>query len=258
MKIVLHDEGTSDSLDISEVARYLDRRIRGSRVERRGCLFPSELPDDTVTQVSSRIAGTKIGDVTRKLEAQQEPFYGEVEFERRRLRGRTKAFGIIYEGIFLQRALSAMLAPGERRLDTVHMVFSNRLFATWDNGDRRYHLRNSLYGMPSMISTSGIVEGPAKPRDYYLMKQQYEALKQDLTEVKQQFAGRFIDYDDERLTEVAKGLAAQAVAYALTGYPFCEDRGCRLFNAHWQEDLIYAQITSPYEFCPLHTEALVG
>jgi len=42
------------------------------------------------------------------------------------------------------------------------------------------------------------------------------------------------------------------VFYNLTGAPFCEDVNCRLFNAHWQEEMIKAQITGPYEFCPDH------
>jgi len=46
------------------------------------------------------------------------------------------------------------------------------------------------------------------------------------------------------------------VFYNLTGAPFCEDVNCRLFNAHWQEEMIKAQITGPYEFCPEHEKAL--
>jgi len=110
--------------------------------------------------------------------------------------------------------------------------------------------------MPSLISTSGLVEAPAKPREYYLLKQQYEKLGKDLTELKASFSRRFIDYGDKRLTEVAKGYVMQAVFYLLTGNPFCEDKGCRLYNAHWQEELIFAQLESEYEFCQRHTQLL--
>ena len=48
----------------------------------------------------------------------------------------------------------------------------------------------------------------------------------------------------------------QAVFYSLTGNPFCEDKGCRLYNAHWQEDAIFAQLESGYEFCKEHTKFL--
>jgi len=74
--------------------------------------------------------------------------------------------------------------------------------------------------------------------------------------LKERFKGDFIDYEDERLTEVVKGYVMQAVFYSLTSDPFCDDRGCRLYNAHWQEELIFAQLESGYEFCPRHTGLL--
>jgi hypothetical protein len=101
-----------------------------------------------------------------------------------------------------------------------------------------------------------VVEAPAKPREYYLLKQQYQMLGKDLLELKDGFRGRFIDYDDERLNEVMKGYAMQAVFYSLIGDPFCEDKGCRLYNAHWQEELIFAHIGSEYEFCQRHTKLI--
>jgi hypothetical protein len=119
-------------------------------------------------------------------------------------------------------------------------------------------LRTSVYGIPSIISTSGLVEAPAKPREYYFLKQQYERLGKDLMELKDKFEGSFIDYEDKRLTEIAKGYAMQAVFHSLTGDPFCGDKGCRLYNAHWQEEVISAQLESEYEFCPQHTKILTG
>ena len=81
-------------------------------------------------------------------------------------------------------------------------------------------------------------------------------MRKDPLEVKDKFDGTFIDYEDERMTEVVKGYAMQAVFYCLTGEPFCEDRGCRLYNAHWQEELITAQLKSKYEFCERHDRIL--
>lgn len=37
---------------------------------------------------------------------------------------------------------------------------------------------------------------------------------------------------------------------------FCEDRGCRLYNAHWQEELLFAQLNSKYEFYENHDKNL--
>jgi hypothetical protein len=109
-----------------------------------------------------------------------------------------------------------------------------------------------------VISTAGIVEGPAKPKEYYLYKQKYSRLgtweiEQD--KIKNKFRSRFIDYQDKRMNEVIKGYIAQALFFYINGESFCKNKGCRLFNAHWQEDLIYAQIKIG-EFCNRHRRIL--
>ncbi len=250
-KILLYDEGTDQALNIEEIAEYLRKKLAKVGVEVRG--EPFYLWQDRISDCARKIACIKIQDATRRMLSGQEPLYGEIEYEKRRILGKTRAFGILYDGLELQRLFWELISREERSLEFVHIFFTNRLFATWDEHDRRYHARVSVYGIPSIISTTGVVEAPAKPREYYLLKQQYEMLRKGLLELKDGFKGRFIDYEDERLTEVMKGYAMQAVFYSLIGDPFCEDKGCRLYNAHWQEELIFAQLGSEYEFCPRHS-----
>jgi hypothetical protein len=50
----------------------------------------------------------------------------------------------------------------------------------------------------------------------------------------------------------------KAVFCALTGDPFCENKVCRLYNAHWQEEVIGAQFGGDYQLCPLHQGLLDG
>jgi len=256
MKVILYDEGVGERLDIEEIAQYLRQNMGKAEIEARGNPFAVNFPQDKVAEIARAIASTKVQEINRKIVSGQEPLYGEVEYEKRRILGKTTAFGVIYDGFQLSRILLETVPGEERRLEFAHVFFTNRLFATWDDGDKRYHLRASIYSTPSIISTTGLIEAPAKPREYYLLKQQYEGLGKDLATLKDKFKGRFIDYDDERLTEVMKGYAMQAVFYSLTGDPFCEDKGCRLYNAHWQEELIFAQLESEYEFCQRHTELL--
>jgi len=256
MEIILYDEGTSEGLDISEIAQYLTQKMGEVRVEARGNPFDFNLSQDKLSDYARKIASSKIQEISQKILPDQEPLYGEIEYEKRRILGKTRSFGILYDGFHLLRIFCEIMPREERSLEFVHIFFTNRLFATWDGGNKRYHLRTSVYGVPSIISTTGLVEAPAKPREYYLLKQQYERLGKDLTELKERFKGSFIDYEDERLTEVMKGYAMQAVLYALTGDPFCEDKGCRLYNAHWQEELIFAQLWGEYEFCGRHTRIL--
>ncbi len=257
MKVILYDEGTGGEIDVAEIARYAGEKLGKAGVERRESLFGTDLSPERLAEYARKIAGGKVEDVNRRLETAQEPLYGEIEFEKKRLSGRSRAFGVLYDGGFLRSVFAEAIPAEERGADCFPIIFTNRMFGSWDDGNRRYHLRTSLYSTPSLISTTGIIEAPAKPREYYVLKQQYASLGKDPEELKEAFRGRFIDYGDERLTEVAKGYVMQAAVYYLTGDPFCEDRGCRLYNAHWQEDMIYAQLDSGYEFCARH-EGILG
>jgi hypothetical protein len=141
--------------------------------------------------------------------------------------------------------------------DVCHIVLTDKIFATFDK-DGRLHIRASIYSIPSVISTAGIVEGPAKPREFYIYKQRYSSLgiwpcKEE--EVKQKFRGQFIDYQDKRIKEVIKGYIAQALFFYIIGNPFCNKKLCRLYNVHWQKDLIYSQIKKG-TFCRYHKALL--
>lgn len=254
--IALYDEGAAEALDMEEITRYLAQKMKKVKVEARGNPFTLNLPQDRVPDYARKIASTKVQGINERLQSGQEPLHGEIEYEKRRIQGSTRAFGVLYDGFHLLRLFYEIMSREEHRPELVHIFFTNRLLATWDDGDRRYHLRTSVFGIPSVVSTSGLIEAPARPKEYYLLKQQYERLGKDLTQLNDSFRGSFIDYYDRRLTEVAKGYAMQAVFYYLIGNPFCEDRGCRLYNAHWQEELVFAQLESGYEFCPWHCEFL--
>jgi len=253
-KVLLYDEGAAERLDIGEIAGYLREKLKKVQVKVRGNPFAFRL--EKSPDYARKLASIKIRDASRKIAPEPEPLYGEVQYEKRRILGKTKAFGVVYDGFQLQRVFSELVAREERSLGVVHIFFTNRLFATWEESDKRYHARTSVYGVPSVISTTGLVEAPAKPREYYLVKQQYEMLGKDLLELKERLKASFIDYEDERLTEVVKGYAMQALFYYLVGDPFCQDKGCRLYNAHWQEELIFAQLGSGYELCGQHARIL--
>ena len=253
-KVILYDEGVGETLNIQELAKYLRDKLGEVKIELRGSPF-APFPDKTA-DYARKLASIKIQDAQKKLVPENNPLYGEIQYEKRRILGESKSFGVLYDGFHLQRIFLELLPEDELNLGFVHIFLTNRLFATWDDGDKRYHARTSVYGVCSIISTTGLVEAPAKPKEYYLLKQQYDVLGRDPLELKEKFKGHFIDYDDERLTEIVKGYLMQAVFYTLTGDPFCKDRGCRLYNAHWQEELIFAQLESGYEFCQRHSEFL--
>lgn len=251
--VYLYDGSGCKSLDLKEVARYLSHHLGKAEVEIRGDFigwYLSSLPPaegERELQVLAReIAGSRIHHV-EKRERGTEPLAGEIDYERRNLF--SEAFGVLYDGFSLLDVFLRFIPPSE--FDHCHVVFTNQLLATWDGSDLRFHARVSVYGFPTIISTTGIVEAPAKPREFYLRRQ----LGEDPMSLKEEFEGRFIDYDDLRMTEVMKGYVLQAVFFHLTGDPFCEDNSCRLYNAHWQEEVIQAQL-SGQDLCPRHRAIL--
>ena len=100
--------------------------------------------------------------------------------------------------------------PGELEKTGFHAVVTGRLLGTY--GSRRYHARVIISGFPSFISTSGVVEGPARPREYYFLRAEFVRSGKDLAELDEMFRGKFVDYEDDKITKIAS-------AYVLQ--PFC-------------------------------------
>ncbi len=223
-----------------------------------GSLFKSHNEKIDIDDLAKCIAGTKVRNLMDP-NTDFKPMFGEIEFEKRQLRKTgQRASGILYDGFKLMDAYRSLL-PNFFPDDELHLIFTDRLLGTFDENDRRYHARVIVCGLPSMISTTGIIEAPAKPREFYRIKEKYARLNMldRLDDIKKEFKGRFIDHDDARLTDIAKGYAMQAVFHHLISEPFCDNRNCRLFNAHWQEDMIHAQLEGP-DLCERHAGILVG
>jgi hypothetical protein len=141
----------------------------------------------------------------------------------------------LYDGFVLQRIFAESIPSAES--DHVHIIFTSLLVCTFSEDDWRYHGRAVVCGTPSIISTSGIVEAPAKPREFYLAQIGGQL---DTASLKKKFAGRFIDYGDDRMTVACALYALQALFFFVTeGEPFCDNGNCVLYNPHWQEELIH-------------------
>jgi len=256
LNIHLYEEPSTKNLNLREIAQYLREKLGHVSIDLRGPFLKASFGE--TEDLARRIAGTKVRNLLNP-NVQFELLPGEVDFERKLLSDPSlKLVGLLYDGFKLQAVLRDLIPEGEFDIGHAHIVFTNRLFGTFDEGDRRYHARVSVYGFPSLISTTGIVEAPARPKEFYVMKQRYAALggtDARLEELKEKFRDRFIDYGDKRLTEVMKGYVMQAVFYHLTLDPFCSDKRCCLFNAHWQEEVLEAQLSQP-EFCERHEREL--
>jgi hypothetical protein len=249
-RIYLYDDPSVENLKLSEIADYLKEKFGPIPIDRRGQLLAADSID--VESLAKGLARAKVRDLAEPHQ-EFDPLRGEIEFEKKLLNNpRSKLFGILYDGVKLQDIFRELISEHERDLSHIHIVFTNRLFGTWDENDRRYHARTSIYGFPSIISTTGIVEAPAKPREFYL-EQQLTGLPTEV--LKEKFRGRFIDYDDERMTEIMKGYVMQAIFYHIASSPFCDKIYCKLYNSHWQEEVLEAQLKQP-EFCERHEKML--
>lgn len=151
----------------------------------------------------------------------------------------------LYDGHDLARELKKGMPRG------ISIVFTSKLLLAM--GPRRLHARTIVIDpMLAVISTTGIVEAPAKPKEYYIKIGVYEELGKSgydlpaeddyLQEIKDDLGDRYVDYGDPRISEVAKGLSLQGVYFMLWGEAFCQDPDCRLFDAHTHEEMIHSQI----------------
>ena len=150
----------------------------------------------------------------------------------------------LYDGFWVQRIFSRFFLrkhPGELIKDSFHAVITGRLLGTY--GARRYHARVIISGFPSFVSTSGLVEGPARPREYYFLKAEFIRSGRDLGELDEMFRGKFVDYQDEKITKITGPYVLQPLLHHFSGKEFCENGGCALFNSHWQKEVLEVQYT---------------
>jgi hypothetical protein len=197
----------------------------------------------------------------QRLQPDRAPSAVELAAERRVLEapGRISA-GILYDGAVLQWLLAELIHPDEHR--DCHISLTARLVGSWAPDDRRWHAHASLYGQPNIISTSGLIQAPTRPREYY-QGQQLAATRMVPREVleaklQQRLRERMLVADDPRMTQVVTGYALQALASHFTGSPFCPVPTCPLYNARRQEELIRAQCSEESGLCEAHKALFEG
>jgi hypothetical protein len=248
-KIFLYDEPAVPQINIENLASFLERTFC-TNVVKRGSIFVN-----AGKQTARQIASSRIFNYRTPFEPHT-PTDEEIEIEMQSFSDSTKTDGIIlYDGFELQKIVSGLIPEQESDIENFHLAFTNKLTCTFDYSDYRYHGRALIGTNPSIISTTGIIEAPAKPKEYYLdlMRNYSQGLNIDL--IKEKYRGSYLEYFDSRLGTVVEGYCMQAIFYHITGEPFCDLLDCRLHNAHWQRDLLYSQIEHG-KICGRHTDIL--
>lgn len=242
----MYDEPSVPQIKIDDLAEFIKKQI-GVEIEVRQSFFKHFKRKD---KTSYELASSRIFNPYIPFE-KHKPTLEEVEFEEQN----TISNIVLYDGFELQNIFRDTIPDFELSQDKFHIIFTTRLNCSYDYSDYRYHGRAVICSNPSIISTTGIIESPAKPRDYYIQMQMKISQGLNLDALKDEFAGKFLNYNDERLNLVVRGYAMQAIFYYLTGIPFCESKECILYNAHWQEDLLHAQIEIG-RLCEKHQQIL--
>ena len=241
-EIILYDEPTVPEIELERLARFV-RDTFAVRVRTRESIFEYSGKDN-----SDVITGCRIFDLKRPFEG-----YGSSARDVRESGGMFGMEGIaLYDGFEFHRVVTELVSERESRMDTLHIIFTDKITCTFDEDDFRYHARVLIGSNPSIISTTGIIEAPAKPRQYYL--DMMTDFSDNGAEIKQRYDGEFVEYHDSRISEIAEGYLLQAIVYYETGEAFCKHVECRLYNAHWQKELI-SQLDNK-KLCKRHQEIL--
>ena len=240
LNVFLYTDYPSESLNPEIITEHLNRF--GISAELRGGLFEFLGTADEFRRIADLLAGSVISDIETPLDGIRIHSPGETNSEPERMAGLESVRGTFYDGLWLQRVLYKAIAdrvPAETGGGFMHMIFTGRLFGTYDG--RRYHARVILAGSPALISTSGLVEAPAKPREYYFIKGGLLRSGKDTGELDRIYRGRYVEYDDPKISMILRSYALQAVYCELTGNDFCDNPGCCIYNSHWQEEVLEIQ-----------------
>ena len=243
-KIILYDEPTVTEIQIEKIKKFITNTFN-IEVELRGNIF--EKIDD---EMCKEIASTRIFDLKNRYK-KHIPSTDEIQIEKENKDMSEKETMVVYDGFELQNTITKNISIAEK---TLHIILTNKLTATFDESDFRYHARALISSNPTIISTTGIIEAPAKPKKYYL-ELMTNFSKGKIKETKEKYQGEFLEYHDLRLNEIIEGYLLQAIVYYETGEAFCESKECRLFNAHWQKDLFYSQIENK-TICQKHLKII--
>ena len=254
LSVFLYLDYPSSSLKTDEICERLNKF--GITSCNRGDFYSYlNLSESEINELSENLSQIAISDIEREY-AFCTPDIAQIKFESGIIRKHNAPdIKRLYDGHLLNSLFFRALLNKHADLvlkNEVHIVFTSRLFCTF--GDKRYHARVLLTGIPSLISTTGLVEAPAKPREYYWLKASFIQSGKDLKELNEIYTGRIVEYDDPKITDILYSYALQVIFYNITGNPFCDDKQCCLYNSHWQEEVLKAQLSG--ELCSTHCEEI--
>jgi hypothetical protein len=248
-KIILYDEPTVPEIQLKKIVEFLQKTFPVK------CELRNNILSYSTKETAQKIASCKIFNLRKNFE-KHIPTAEEIAFEESNIQDTSNTENIImYDGFHLHKVLTDLIPKEENMMNIFHVFFTNKLTCTYDYNDYRYHARALIGANPSIISTTGIIEAPAKPREYYFELMKNFTLGTNVEYIKEKFKGTYLEYHDSRLSKIIEGYLMQAIFYYETGESFCDNQDCILFNAHWQKDLLNSQIKIG-KLCAKHQKEL--
>ena len=247
-KIILYNEPSVLEIDIKKLKKFIEN-IFQIKIEIRNNIFENINEKTCENIASSRIFNLK------KTFQKHIPSIEEISIELENKDMSNKEEMILYDGIELSNIVTELIPNEEKNQDILNIIFTNKLTCTFDENDFRYHARALVGSNPIIISTTGTIEAPAKPKQYYL-DLMTNFSKEEIGEIKKKYKGQFLEYGDSRMPDIIEGYVLQAIFYYETGDAFCDNNQCRLFNSHWQKDLFISQVDNK-KMCKKHEEILI-
>lgn len=191
------------------------------------------------------LASIRIRDFEEPLDSPSRPSGEGVNGELRVISSRAADPRAAYDGFWFQREAHRICANSSRP-GAANLVCTGRLLCTYGRG--RYHARAVVMGAaPSVqaVSSEGVLEGPAKPPEYYWAKarmlQEGAADEKALAVLDEVFEGRFVKRSGGLLGRSVAAYCLQPLMYFFFGREFCADPQCSLFNSHRQSEVLAAQ-----------------
>ncbi len=258
-KIIIYDEPSIPEIKISNLVNFLKDNFSANIIIKNN--FFQELDESEINLLSK----TRIFDIYKKY-SMYKPKQKSIVLEKELCKNSSLMENtikiedaenisdvVMYDGFEMQKFIREQIKSTTN--DTLHIIFTNRLTCTFDESDSRYHGRAVICANPAILSTTGIIEAPAKSREFYIQAMVNKSQGLDINKAKAMHKGEFLEYHDYRLSKIIEGYILQIIFYNITGESFCECLDCRLNNAHWQRDLLYSQIEVS-KLCKKHQKIL--
>jgi len=256
-KIIIYKEPAISEINIEKLINYLENNFP-VKVEIKDNIFKEfsledirKLSNIRIINIKNSFSKHKSTNIEIEFEAKLCKNSSVMDSTTRVENAQEISQVFMYDGFELQKILRYL----DHNNETLHIVLTNRLTCTFDENDSRYHARAVICANPAIISTTGIIEGPAKPKEYYFEVMALKSQGLDIRSAKEKYKKEFLEYNDKRLTKIVEGYILQVIFYNITGESFCEDIECRLNNAHWQKDLLFSQLEIN-KLCKKHNEIL--